>query len=115
LPNIPDEMIFQSYKNTHSLLQNAQFLTSLQKLLALILASLKFYKSLKMHKTYTAHLVFFLVGLFSINAHAQPDEMFRGNPEHNKNYAGQDDKIFNKISWTFKTSAAVRSSCNYCK
>jgi outer membrane protein assembly factor BamB len=63
-----------------------------------------------MHKTHTAHLVLFLAGLFSINAYAQPDEMFRANAAHNKNYPGQEDKIFNKISWTFKTGAAVRST-----
>jgi len=42
--------------------------------------------------------------------YAQADEMFRGNPSHNKNYAGFNDKIFNTVAWKFKTGGAVRSS-----
>ncbi|QEC67739.1 PQQ-binding-like beta-propeller repeat protein [Panacibacter ginsenosidivorans] len=60
-----------------------------------------------MNKIYS--LLFFIF-IFFIRVKAQPDEMFRGNAAHNKNYAGQDDNVFNKISWTFKTGAAVRST-----
>jgi outer membrane protein assembly factor BamB len=44
------------------------------------------------------------------NLYAQPDEMFRGNPSHNKNYTEFNDKIFNTVAWEFKTGGAVRSS-----
>lgn len=53
---------------------------------------------------------FVLVLLASNNLYAQPDEMFRGNPSHNKNYAAFNDKIFNTVTWKFKTGGAVRSS-----
>lgn len=52
-----------------------------------------------------------LILLSFMAANAQPDEMFRGNPAHNKNYiATGNDSIFNKIAWSFKTGAAVRST-----
>ena len=41
---------------------------------------------------------------------AQTDEMFRGNPSHNKNYTGFDNKIFNTVTWKFQTNGAVRST-----
>ena len=35
-----------------------------------------------------------LVLFASNNLYTQPDAMFRGNPSHNKNYTGFNDKIF---------------------
>ncbi|MEP6844508.1 MAG: PQQ-binding-like beta-propeller repeat protein [Panacibacter sp.] len=63
-----------------------------------------------MDRRYTLLLVFWITYFPAINAFAQPDEMFRGNPAHNKNYSGADDKLFNKVSWTFKTGGAIRST-----
>jgi outer membrane protein assembly factor BamB len=54
-------------------------------------------------------LTAFMLNNISINAQAI-DEMFRGNPVHNKNYKGFDDKIFNTVAWKFKTGGAVRST-----
>jgi eukaryotic-like serine/threonine-protein kinase len=61
-----------------------------------------------MNKAYT--ILFLTCWLYNSNVKAQADEMFRGNTAHNKNYTGADDKIFNKVSWTFNTGAAVRST-----
>jgi outer membrane protein assembly factor BamB len=61
-----------------------------------------------MNKAYT--LLLLTCWFYNSNVNAQPDEMFRGNAAHNKNYTGDADSIFNKISWTFKTGAAVRST-----
>ena len=63
-----------------------------------------------MNKGYTLFLAFLITCLPAINADAQPDEMFRGNASHNKNYDGADDKLFNKVSWKFETGGAIRSS-----
>jgi len=52
-----------------------------------------------------------LMFLYSISTTAQyTDEMFHGNPAHNKNYTGFDDKIFSTIAWKFKTGGAIRST-----
>ena len=42
--------------------------------------------------------LFILVLFTSTNLYAQADEMFRGNPSHNKNYTGFNDKIFNTVA-----------------
>jgi len=64
-----------------------------------------------MNKTYTILFLVITCLLPALTSIAQsPDEMFRGNPAHNKNYTAPGDKIFNKVAWTFKTGAAVRST-----
>src|SRR5579885_3213839 len=54
--------------------------------------------------------LFLLIVNTTLLLRAQPDEMFRGNPLHNRNYNGEDSTIFNKIAWSFKTGSAIRSS-----
>ena len=64
----------------------------------------------KMKKIFTT-LNLLIELLLLNNAHAQtPDEMFRGNPAHNKNYNDFKDKIFNTVAWKYKTGGAVRST-----
>jgi outer membrane protein assembly factor BamB len=64
-----------------------------------------------MKKTSLVSSLFIVAVLASNNViYAQADEMFRGNPAHNKNYPGFDGKILNTVAWKFKTGGAVRSS-----
>lgn len=51
-----------------------------------------------------------LTFFFYHQVNAQEDAMFRGNPSHNKNYQGFENKIFNKVAWKFETGAAIRST-----
>ena len=51
--------------------------------------------------------------LFLLQFHllqAQPDAMFRGTPDHNMVYTSKNEGEFNRLAWTFKTAAPVRST-----
>lgn len=55
-------------------------------------------------------MLFLIAQSCFIKCFSQEDQMFRGNPSHNKNYKGFDDSIYNKVLWKFKTNGAVRST-----